>query len=612
MRIQGGVRTLLCVSKLFWGAFILLFSCYAPAATDQVIDDLCLAATLDEVNQQFAAGNSRVGFERFHRCAALDKQDIKLQLYLGIAALEVSEFAIAQQAFRRLAKMETQQEASGGITGVVAPAYEWLKSRRLASGSSISSNSTRYLAADPKVLLNINFNRRKIGLPFVLPLKGSKSSRPVQKPVAVVRLNEAQQRDLAAAKRLIAGGEAEAAYQLLLAHEFEGAGNVEFDYVYGTAAVEAGHPEQAMMILLRVLNQKPRHAGARLELGRALYAIGDYPESQLQFGKSLEQNPPQLAKQVITDYLAAIDVQLAARDTTLVPFIDVRVGYSTNANGATANSQPFRGLAGVPTAVQELSLDQNSLEQDSSFVALTTGVAYSKLLKPRWYLKAGAQLAGQINPSAHFVDTHSGSAFLNLERRVDSDFITGGLDVSRSYVDSSYSAKALGGNLVLGKQLNSYWSGTLQSRVALSRYAPAQAAKDSTDYTLSAGVLRSWQGARQLSTNASLVAQRVDAETAVNSKDVLGLSFGAQWTANSLTLLSVSGVYLQADYDAPLLGSTPRQDNTALLGFGAMRFSQRDPQLKWLFNVDANETRSSSNLFDADGLKLTVGARYDF
>lgn len=599
--------------------FALLAKPQVVNATAPQPQQPCGPGYLEQVYQRFAVGDSEHGFAALHACVNQLAGEAEFDLSLGIAALEVSEFSVAQAAFKRLATLTKQNTQAQQNIDLV---YDALVEQRVKAGSSISSNSSRYLAADPKVLLNINFNRAAIGLPYVLPLAKTRGAAPVVKapgvkgvqatPSAPVALDHTVNADLAEAKRLLEQQNPQAAYTLLSVHEFAGSGHVEFDYVFGTAAVEAGQPETATLTLARVLNQKPKHAGARMELARALYALGELAESREQFTKLLAQNPPPFAATVAKNYLAAIDTQLKALDNQLVTYIDTRIGYSTNANGATANEQPFRGLAGVPSAVQNLALDQQSLEKASSFAAVSVGVDYSRLLKPRWFMKTGAVLSGQSNPNAHFVDTHAGSAYWALEKRVAQNFVNVGLDTARNYVDGDFSAKSLGLNVVAGRSLSEQWTGTVQSRVAWSRYQPTQAAKDSSDYTLSVAAAKSWPGQKQLGTSVALIGQRIDADSATNSKDVLGLALGAQWLLNAQMQLVVSGVYLEANYDAPILGSSDREDNSALLGLGLTHFSATDPNLKWFLNVDANETRSSLSLFDADGIKFTVGARYDF
>jgi tetrahydromethanopterin S-methyltransferase subunit F len=430
-------------------------------------------------------------------------------------------------------------------------------------------------------------------------------------------VNAAAKGDLALvverANQLQNSGQHQAAYELMLANEFDGAGDIDFDYLLGVAAIDSGHPDQAIFVLLRVLNQKPKHSGARLELGRAYYANGDLLDAKAQFEVILQQNPPATAKALSEQYLTAIKTQLAANLSSLVQFIDFKAGYTTNANGATGNQQPFRGLAGVPAAVQELSLDANSVEKSSMVLSLNTGLSYSEQFIPRWYAKAGAQVNLQVNPSAHFVDTHAVGGYASVEKRVAESYKGVGVDLAKNYVDQEFSNNVIGLNLIAGDKLTKLWSGIAQLRFAESNFNnETQSAKDSIDYTMALSVSRAPVGAKQVQYTAGLIGQRISADAAVNSKDVKGLSAGFVMLPLPATLLSISAAYIDADFDAPVLGTAERNDKTMILGVGAIRPSKVDPNLKWSLRVDVNETRSTLDLFDADALKLTLGARYDF
>lgn len=418
---------------------------------------------------------------------------------------------------------------------------------------------------------------------------------------------------MAKAAQLQQAGQYQLAYELLLKNEFDGAGNIDFDYLLGVSAIDSGHADQAIFVLLRVLNQQPKHAGARLELARAYYANGDLSDSKEQFENILQLDPPPAARQISEQYLLAIKRQQAASVSKLVSYIDIKTGYSSNANGATANQQPFRGLAGVPATVQDLTLDDNSVEQGSTLLAVATGFNYSDQFEPRWYAKTGGQVYGQVNHSAHFVDTHGVSAYANVEKRVADSFVGGGMDVAKNYLDHQFSISVIGLNFIAGNKLTDRWSGLVQLRVAGSNYNnDTQAAKDSKDITMAFNASRAAIGPKQLQFTAGVIGQRISAQADVNSKDVKGISAGLSILPWQATLLTVSAAYINADYDAPVLGTEDRKDRTMSIGASITRPSPRKPHLRWSLRVDANKTESSLDLFDTDTLKLTAGVRYEF
>src|ERR1051325_6517870 len=77
------------------------------------------------------------------------------------------------------------------------------------------------------------------------------------------------------AKRLLNQRQAKQAYELLLPQEGARAGDPEFDYLLGIAALDAGAPERAVFALERVLAVQPNNHVARAEIARAYLALGE-------------------------------------------------------------------------------------------------------------------------------------------------------------------------------------------------------------------------------------------------------------------------------------------------------------------------------------------------
>lgn len=121
-------------------------------------------------------------------------------------------------------------------------------------------------------------------------------------------LSEAATKDLIAqARQMVINGQMQDAYDALSPHEFQLAGDPDYDYLLGTAAVDTGHADLAIFSLERALEQRPSFAGARVELARAYYEIGDNEKARYHFNYLLGQNPPPAVQQVITSYLRSID-----------------------------------------------------------------------------------------------------------------------------------------------------------------------------------------------------------------------------------------------------------------------------------------------------------------
>ena len=119
----------------------------------------------------------------------------------------------------------------------------------------------------------------------------------------------------------------------------EEAGEAAFDLSFGVAAIESGHPDQAVFALERVLLQQPWNHRARLELGRAHYLLGEYPRARRAFEAVLAANPPSAVAEKARAWLAAIARQQRRRRPDLAMEVGLLVGADSNVNVATSAEQ---------------------------------------------------------------------------------------------------------------------------------------------------------------------------------------------------------------------------------------------------------------------------------
>lgn len=158
--------------------------------------------------------------------------------------------------------------------------------------------------------------------------------------------------DMDKAQSLLDAGKAAAAYALLAPAEFEMSGDTRYDYLLGIAALDSGKPDLATLALERVLAVNPDFAGARVDLARAYFALGDYQRAKTGFEAAIEQNPPPVARIVIEKYLAVIDDKLNPK-TTVNGYLEGTLGYDTNVNASTNASQVFIPLLGALMTLSE-------------------------------------------------------------------------------------------------------------------------------------------------------------------------------------------------------------------------------------------------------------------
>lgn len=119
------------------------------------------------------------------------------------------------------------------------------------------------------------------------------------------------------------------AHQLLDAKSTELAGNPDFDYLLGLAALRAGQPAEAIFALERVIRVNPRHAAARMELVNAYLQLGMNHQAQTQLAILENQQPPAEARTVMDRYQDILRPRLSGTPDP-VRLLALSAGYDSN------------------------------------------------------------------------------------------------------------------------------------------------------------------------------------------------------------------------------------------------------------------------------------------
>ncbi|QDQ26985.1 tetratricopeptide repeat protein [Chitinimonas arctica] len=191
--------------------------------------------------------------------------------------------------------------------------------------------------------------------------------------------------ELSEAEALLASGQAASAYRMLAPLEFQRAGEARYDYLLGSAALDSGRAAEATLALERILQRDPDHAGARLELGRAYYALGDDSRAKTEFETLLLLDPPAPAKQAIRTHLQAIAQRSQAKSTQLGGYLMAGVGRDNNLNFATDQARIF-----VPVFNGDLTLTSDSLGKRDNLLLAGAGADLTHAVNERLGLFAGA------------------------------------------------------------------------------------------------------------------------------------------------------------------------------------------------------------------------------
>jgi outer membrane protein len=207
-------------------------------------------------------------------------------------------------------------------------------------------------------------------------------------------LSEQDVAKVRAAAELIRAENSAAAFEELAPMEARCAGNPDFDYVYGIAALDTGHPAQAVVALRRALSVRPDFYIARAELGRALAAMGDLAGARREF-EELRNVPdlPPVARDALGREITGIDQAVAKGAKHYSGYLESSFGYDTNVNAGPVGSTlliPALAFLGPAT------ISPQALPKKSAFFDLAGG--FSGALPIDNDTALFTNLAGNIRP----------------------------------------------------------------------------------------------------------------------------------------------------------------------------------------------------------------------
>ena len=162
------------------------------------------------------------------------------------------------------------------------------------------------------------------------------------------------------AEALIAKGQAEQAYQLLKPQADARAGEANFDYVYASAALDAGQAMDAVFALERVIDANPDHGPARAKLALAYLALGETDNAESEFGKVKDMDLPEDVAKTIDKYLSQIERYETLTRPQWRRYVKTGFGYDSNVNAATDDGQvavPALGGGSMPTTADDNFID---------------------------------------------------------------------------------------------------------------------------------------------------------------------------------------------------------------------------------------------------------------
>jgi tetratricopeptide (TPR) repeat protein len=417
----------------------------------------------------------------------------------------------------------------------------------------------------------------------------------------------AQDATLDRARALIQANQGPAAYQLLEPLEQQRAGNVEYDYLLGVAAIDAAQYTRAVFALERVLAVQPNHAQARAEIARAYFLMGENKAARQEFESVKQSRPPEAVAVTIDQFLNALDARERSRRSGLTAFLEAGFGLDSNANSATsASTFAIPGLGGL-----QFSLAPGAQEQDDKFFALSGGAFGRYALNNTWSLIGNATFDQRFNADHDEFDTGTLNGSAGVTRVDEVNEFTLAAQLQTYSVDGEQFRNAAGGVAQWRRNFTQRDQATAYLQYARLTYPDAEL-RDADRIVIGGAWAHSYGGL-----SAAFAGVYGGREEPIEDNvphfghDLWGVRIGGQIGFGSKFILSATASYENREYGGPdPFFLEERHDKEAQLRFaGSYLLDGNWTATAALTLVDA---RSNIVVNDYERTMLTASLRYDF
>lgn len=392
----------------------------------------------------------------------------------------------------------------------------------------------------------------------------------------------------------------------------ENEGDPNFDFLYGLAALETGHANEAVFAFERLVYVYPDQQRVKLELARAFYESNNLAASRDMFNEVLVTNPEEGVRRNIEAFLQAINERERNIAGRFSWFVNTNVGADSNINSATE-------LGVIATPIGDIELSANGKRIDDNFFDVGGGVAFNKPLSKT----SGFNIAGSFNRHDNVdvdeFDLDVLSADANYFHSFDKVRLSYGV---RGQLIELNDERFQDSTSFIASLLNSPgngWSRALTGAYTTVRYdtkLDANADLRDVDQYLLSGIVGKVMGKFNHSVSVYFGDEDARREQGKNNAQrFYGVAFSEQyqWKPNHLPYFRISLHESDNKANAPIFSATTpikREDKTLSTSLGWQWRAGRFTNITT--DVTYTDNESNIDLFSYDRLKFQTGLRFQF
>ena len=416
------------------------------------------------------------------------------------------------------------------------------------------------------------------------------------------------------AKRQLDSGNAQAAYDLLNPLQAERAGDPQYDFLLGTAALQLGRNTEAVFALERVLAVDPNAAPARALIARAYFNLKETETARREFENvRKQQDLPEDVALTIDRFLDAISRIEEEQGIVVGGFFEFGGGYDSNVNSAAAIDQvaipAFGGL--------NFTLAASAQEQSDTYFNTGFGLNMRVAMSKRWTAFGGASFARKSNHDATDFSTEYYDARLGINYSRNRDALVLVLQSSGLYLDDPVYTRAYrranGGTLQWQHDFSAKNRASAFLQYSQLKY-PQQEVRDADRTVGGVGWAHAFGKTNSFVSYLGLYGGTED-EQDENfphlGHDLYGARVGAQQFLSEAWSIFLNAAYEQRDYhgiDPSFL--VTREDSQASASTGIYFIPSKgftiSPVVTWVDN------QSNITINEYDRWTAAVNVRYDF